>query len=198
MPAARFLRHHALLSTLVLMAGGVAGAEAGQTTGTLAGTVTARGGTIVLPGADVLVLDADGRQMSATTSSEQGRFQVAGLPVGRYSVEATLDGFTRKVVPVDVGGSRTTEVGLDLELAPIAQTVTVTRGPIASLFENQFFTTPQSIDGRTIDEVDGLQDALRLMAGVSLTPAGLSIRGGRPTQSGLLLGSSCSAAYQSA
>lgn len=72
-----------------------------------------------LPGARVIVRTALGTIASATSAGSDGHFRVAGIPAGRYAVEATRLGFDRVAVsPVIVQDDSTTR--LSLTLTPVA------------------------------------------------------------------------------
>jgi hypothetical protein len=156
--------------------------------GAIAGVVTAERGSVVLAGADVTVTDSSDRVVARSVTGEDGRFRIAGVAAGRYRVEAVLDGFRRTSSEAFVDADRTVEVAVDLPIAPIEQVVQVTQAPQAGILSAADVAQSQTLDGQTIDEMDGVQGAMRLLAGVLQTPAGLSIKGGRPTQTGLLLG----------
>ncbi|NNE71017.1 MAG: carboxypeptidase regulatory-like domain-containing protein, partial [Rhodothermales bacterium] len=78
--------------------------------GSLAGTVTASADGRELSGVRVTAIGT--KAASSTTSTDQGRYTLSGLPPGSYEVEATLSGFRRAVASVDIGPGST----LDLQL----------------------------------------------------------------------------------
>ena len=70
--------------------------------GMIDGVVTTQGGTIRLGGAQVVVQDGGGRQVTTVLSEGDGHFSVVALPEGRYRVTASLAGFeTGTVAAVD-------------------------------------------------------------------------------------------------
>src|SRR5262245_49575858 len=78
------------------------------------GTTTALGGTTLLPHATVTCVDESGRVVGATTSDEQGRFRLRGLPAGGCLVTASLIGFRDKVERLTLRLGQTVERRLDL------------------------------------------------------------------------------------
>jgi hypothetical protein len=83
--------------------------------------------TAVLPGATVIATDEATGLMRTTVSNESGRFVIASLVPGRYTVQAELQGFqaqTRPGVVVSVGQEIT--VDFTLPVGALTQQVTVT------------------------------------------------------------------------
>ena len=110
---------------LALIGGGAAGAAAQGPGGTLAGTVQDDSGA-VLPGVTVTVTSADtGRSRSVVTDS-RGEYRMVGLAAGDYTVQGILPGFRTEPRAVAVGAGALTH-DIVLGLAPLAETVTVTR-----------------------------------------------------------------------
>lgn len=190
MKAPEFRRRVLTAATLFVLLGiaGRATAQPAGFAGTIVGTVTAERGSVVLAGADVTVLDASEHVVARAVTGEDGRFRITGVAAGRYRVEGALEGFRRTGSEARVDADRTVDVAIDLPLAPIEQVVDVTQAPQAGILSAADVAQSQTLDGQTIDEMDGVQGAMRLLGGVLQTPAGLSIKGGRPTQTGLLLG----------
>lgn len=94
-------------------------------TGTLAGTVADSAGAI-LPNAAVSVKNESTDQVRKTTSDSAGRFSVAGLPAGKYTVEAASLGFAAsRKSGVQVGASGTAEVPLALNIGTASDQITV-------------------------------------------------------------------------
>jgi hypothetical protein len=73
---------------------------------TLSGTVTDGLGA-VLPGVTVTVRNTETRATRTATTDSAGRYAVAGLPPGKYLIEATVPGFMsqRKEVDLNPGAS---------------------------------------------------------------------------------------------
>jgi hypothetical protein len=69
-------------------------AAAQGTTGAVIGTVKDSSGAVV-PGATVTAVNVDTNVGRTTTSDERGEYTIEFLPIGRYRVSVTLDGFGR-------------------------------------------------------------------------------------------------------
>jgi len=97
-----------------------------QDRGTITGTVTDAAGAAI-PGASVKIINpATGLQQSTTTGND-GIYTVPYLPVGRYTVSATKEGFRvaeRSGVAVEV--ATTAKVDLQLEVGAVTEKVEVT------------------------------------------------------------------------
>jgi iron complex outermembrane receptor protein len=97
-----------------------------QAPGGVEGRVTSADGRAVA-GARVAVVDGPG--LTGTTDAE-GRFQLRGVPAGRYRLRAEREGFGRTERAVDVRAGVTSQLTLSLPFLPFSETVTVaaTRG----------------------------------------------------------------------
>ena len=109
----------------MLLVVGVSTSGAGQGTGSISGTIADESGG-VLPGVTVIVTNAGGAVRSGVTDS-RGRYDISSLPAGRYTVSGALPGFTSDTISVSVGGGSTATADLIRAIAPLAETVTVTR-----------------------------------------------------------------------
>src|SRR5262249_27232957 len=68
-----------------------------QVTSSLSGTVTDSSGA-VLPGADIVAkADETGTTFTAVTN-ERGAFNIPAMPIGRYTVTISLEGFKQAVL----------------------------------------------------------------------------------------------------
>ncbi len=166
---------------------GAAGAAA------IHGITTAQRGEILLPGVEVTVRQADtGRQAGVVVSDGLGQFRVSGLQPGRYDIVARLDGFTdRKSGPIVLADNQDAEVTLDLEVAPVSETVKVTGE--AGMAQTQTSGARVSVSGQMVDVLpvagDSYRALLPVLPGVVRQPDGrISVKGARPTQGGLQLG----------
>ncbi len=111
--------------TVALLVLAAPASSAGQgATGSIDGTVADESGG-VMPG--VTVGASIGGATRFGVSDTRGRFEIADLATGRYVVEAVLSGFRGDTVSVTVTAGVTSGVNLRLEIAPLAETVTVTR-----------------------------------------------------------------------
>lgn len=78
-----------------------------------------------LPGANVTI-SAPGQATRTVITDEKGTFSVAGLAPGTYTVQASLEGFTTAQQQVVLRDAKTVDVSLQLSLAAMAETITVT------------------------------------------------------------------------
>ncbi len=103
-----------------------AGRVQGQAqTATISGTATDPSGG-ALAGARIQVTNVGTNTVQSTTTDAQGRYSIAQLPVGTYSVEASLSGFKNVVhtgVTLSVGS--TLVVDFSLPVGEVTQTVNV-------------------------------------------------------------------------
>jgi hypothetical protein len=109
-------------AVLVLAAG--TGAVAQIATGTITGAVVDTQGA-VLPGVTVTLTGTD--RTSTAVTDDTGRYRFLNLAPGFYNVTAALQGFTtivRERVEVRVG--QTVELPMELRIATVTETVTVT------------------------------------------------------------------------
>ena len=158
--------------------------------GMIDGVVTTQGGTIRLGGAQVVVQDGGGRQITTVLSEGDGHFSVVALAEGRYRVMASLAGFETGTAAAVIVVGTTTEVAIDLAIATISQTVDVV-GSAAIVSREGTLTLGDAIGGRELEQYapgGGFQAALRLLASIIEVPGGVSIKGGRPSQAGVQLG----------
>lgn len=159
------------------------------TTGTIQGVVTTQNGTIPLGAVLVSLTSADG-EASSTTSDGDGRFRFEHVLAGKYTLVAIVEGFTSQTQPVIVAAGATTEAPLDLKLAAISERVEVV-APDTIVPSSGTLASSDNLDSRDLEEISpggGLQSALRLLASVIQVPGGVSIKGGRPSQSTVQLG----------
>lgn len=95
-------------------------------TGTLQGTVTDSKGGLV-PGADVLVVNADTGQQRTLRTNSDGFYVAAFLPIGRYSIKASGQGFTAATEDnVEVTLNQTRVIDLALNPSGVTEAVLIT------------------------------------------------------------------------
>ena len=111
---------------MMLLVGGVSASGAGQGTGTISGTVEDESGG-VLPGVTVTATSARTSGTRVAVSNGQGRYEIVDLPVGRYEVRGVLPGFSSDAARADVSAGGSAMVNVLLSIAPLAETVSVTR-----------------------------------------------------------------------
>jgi hypothetical protein len=94
--------------------------------GNIAGIVTDQTGG-ALPGVAITVRNLANGQVRTVATNAEGRYQVAALVPGRYSVTAELSGFASVLRPeftVNVGS--TVDVNIQMALANVSETLTIT------------------------------------------------------------------------
>lgn len=170
MPRAR--RRYVLpLLTVGALAGLAGDAARGQTVqfGKVTGTVLTPAGEAV-PGAD-LTLSGDalvsGRR--ATVSSAEGRYYFLNLPIGVYSLTASMDGFktyTQDTLVISAGAAVTLDV--PLELGAVEETITVHAAPV---FDTKAAAVATSFGDEILDKVPTSRDAFYDLA---VTAPGMS------------------------
>ena len=142
----------------------------------------------VLPGVTVTAESAGGGPTREAVSDGAGRYAIAGLPAGTYDVEAALAGFEGRTETVEVGAAGA-RVDLTLAIAPLAETVTVTRS------DRVLSTVPNAVAVVGADDIDfterksSLDEVLRGIPGLLVQNRrnyglsggiGLSIRAPQP------------------
>ena len=157
MPTSSLFRY---AGTVALLA--VAPAFAQTVTGSVSGTVTDPTGAIV-PNASVAVINVETGVRTPANTNDAGVYTVRYLPIGRYTVEVTAQGFNKFTVPpfqleinqtakidarVNPAGADTT-VDVSAAAAPILDTTDGTIG--LSLSEQQIATIP--LNGRNFSSL---------------------------------------------
>jgi hypothetical protein len=136
------LRTSVLLLLVVWLATGSALARPQLTDATLKGTVSDSDDKVVASSPVVAKSELTG-QVRSTTTDEQGRFTIAALPPGPYTVVVQVPGFKtfeQKAVKLSVG--QTTEIQIKLAVGELAETVEV---------DTQDTVTPVATDARLSD-----------------------------------------------
>jgi hypothetical protein len=158
-------------------------AVAQESRGLITGTVSDSHGAVV-PGAVVIVTNADTGTSTTTVTTGDGLYTVPYLTPGRYTVAIEAAGFKKLVrhgVEVRVGD----KVSLNLSLEPggVQETITVTAAN-TPLIEGTSATLGQVIDRRRVSELplaDGNPFALaRLAPGVNVFGTGFLGSGTQP------------------
>ena len=177
----------AAVAALYVVAGaGPAAAQQGAA-GSLAGTVTDELGG-VLPGATVTARNTATGLSRSAISGAGGEYEMARLPAGSYEVDVSLPGFLGELATVTVGASAAS-LDLTLSIAPLAETVNVTRsgGTLASVPNAVAVVGAESLD--FTERKSSLDEALRGIPGLLVQNRrnyglsggiGLSIRAPQP------------------
>ncbi|HEV3141515.1 MAG TPA: TonB-dependent receptor [Vicinamibacterales bacterium] len=164
-------------------------AQLGASPGAIEGLVSTRQGGQPLPRADVVVVsdDAIGRVAARRTSDADGRFVVVGLAAGTYRISASVPGFATADATVVVMGGATARVALALE---IVETISVAASSEV-LTAGGSLAPEDAMASRELDQFvpgTGFQSAVRMFSSVVTSSTGLSIKGGRPNETGVQLG----------
>ncbi|OFV92548.1 MAG: hypothetical protein A3G76_00455 [Acidobacteria bacterium RIFCSPLOWO2_12_FULL_65_11] len=159
-------------------------------TGAVEGTVSTQSGAISLPGVLVVVRDAFDVQLNEQVTDGEGRFRIVDLTPGTYRVTAALEGFAARVASVVVVAGEIARANLDLAIAGLEETVNVI-APEAIVTPGETISGAETIGSKEADVFApgaGLSGALRLLISAIEVPGGVSIKGGRPTQTGIQIG----------
>ena len=122
-----------LLSVLLLIC--VASLSAGvvlaqQTLGAINGTITDTSGAAVTAATVTATGEATGLTRVAKTQ-KNGYFEILNLPVGRYTVTVTHEGFeTTRLPGIEVQEARATTLNPALKIGQVSESVTVTANPL--------------------------------------------------------------------
>ena len=104
---------------------------AAQPTGQLSGLAVDRSGAVLSSVRVTVTLEADPTVVRTTTTDTQGRFRITGLPLGRYRIESSLEGFvSRTLGDVEVGVAQSSEVRLELQRPTAGPSVAPPDAPV--------------------------------------------------------------------
>ena len=113
------------VAVLLFLIPGLMLAQTSQT-GVLAGTAKDQTGAIV-PGVTIEAQNQDKGIIRSATTDTAGRFRLQAVPLGPYTITASLSGFeTTKVKNNLVESDKTTDVTVTMKLGATAQAITVT------------------------------------------------------------------------
>ena len=93
--------------------------------GKINGTVKDPDGAVV-SGADVSLVNTNQAVLRATVTDAEGRFNLDNIAPGNYQLTVERSGFIRHRAAVQVTEGNTQDVGIVLEVTPIAEQVTIT------------------------------------------------------------------------
>lgn len=170
-------------------------AQDSQQSASIKGIVTSQEKTRAVPGAQVEVVDvASGQSAGTTLTDENGDYLISGLLPGTYQVSVSMQGFAKRASnPVTLSAGQQLQIDLDLELASLQESVEVVGTRPQEVPETG--TSQEMVEGGRIDVApvrgDGFRALLPLLPGVIRSTDGrLIMKGGRPTQSSLVVNSS--------
>lgn len=178
-------------AALLLFAPAAAGrpGEADEAAG-LRGLVTCQG--VPLAGAAITATDPSGAIVGESTSDVSGRFALPGLPSGDVRLTARFPGLQPAERTLTLAPGRTAEADLEIRLAALVEHVEVDYTPRADSLAASLGPR-EEMQGLMLERLPSgggsIEDALVTLPGVIRAGESLSIRGGRPTQSGMQLGS---------
>jgi hypothetical protein len=178
------VRRTLALVALLVAAGGVRAWPAA-----LRGTVTIEGRAV--SGATVSIFDAGGILLARVVSGSDGRFDASGLPAGQVRVEARAQGLQAATATVVVAEGAARELRLEIPRA-LSDHVEVTYTARADSLAASLGPR-EELQGALLDRLPSgggaVDDALVTLPGVVRSNEAVSLRGGRPDQSGMQLGS---------
>src|SRR6266851_9998445 len=107
-----------------------------STTGAIEGVVTDQNGAVVR-GAAVTVTSPNLISTQSATSDDNGHYQIANLPPGKYKITVEASGFSKSEQDnISVNLGRTSSGDAQLKLAQVGATVTVTGGAAVDVAQN--------------------------------------------------------------
>ncbi|MCC7416084.1 MAG: TonB-dependent receptor [Acidobacteria bacterium] len=158
--------------------------------GRIAGIVTTQAGAVPLAGALVTLADDGGDRATQVTGAD-ARFAFDNVPPGRWRLTAVLSGFVTTSVDAAVAAGESTAAAIDLAVGGVEVSVDVV-APTAIVPSVGTLARADSVNAAELEQLaagGGFQAALRLLASVIEVPGGVSIKGGRPSQASVQLGS---------
>jgi hypothetical protein len=122
-----------------------------QGTGTISGTVTDPAGAAI-SNAQVRVVQVDTAAVFQTTTNESGFYTAPGLAVGRYEVQAELQGFKRSVRSgITLQVNQNAAIDIQLSVGELAETVEVIAE--TPLVDTSSATLGQVVENRRVQEL---------------------------------------------
>ncbi len=147
----RSWRRASLAAALALAAAGVGQAQSQSSGGAIEGTVRDESGA-VLPGVAVAIRNPETAFARATETDAAGRFRAPLLPVGRYDIAASLEGFAttrREGFVLQIG--QTLVVDLTLSVAATEEAIVVTAE--APVIETTRSSQSSTVNARAIENL---------------------------------------------
>ena len=119
-----------LFSTLCCVVFATTCAEAQQTLGGITGTVVDPSGSSV-PGVEVKAVSDDTKLVRTAKSNAEGTYALVNLPIGKYTLTFTLQGFSTEKIPgIVVQADRTVSLPAKLSVGSVADSVEVDVNPL--------------------------------------------------------------------
>lgn len=168
--------HLLMLAILTLFSSVTILAQAQATAADLVGTVTDPTGAVVA-GATVTAKNSATNITRSVISSEDGSYQLIGLPPGNYQITTEAKGFKKSVIsPLTLTIGQSAELTIKLEVGAQDIVVTVT-GDSVELVETTRTTVANTIDQKTINNLPVNE---RSATGFALTISTVGRDNGRP------------------
>ncbi len=163
------LRNSILFALLCIVLSGFAFAQTQITTGVIQGTVLDSTGAVI-PGAEVTAKNENMQVGTTQKTDGDGRFVFLSLSPGRYSVTASMTGFSRVIQKdIDLTVGQALNLKIALKVSATGEVVEVTGTPIVETTQTASSTT---LNERTVSETPILgrkfEDLLTLTPGVSV------------------------------
>jgi hypothetical protein len=140
-----------LAAGVLTLAASAIWAQAQSTYAAIEGTITDESGA-VLPGVSVTVTNQGTGLVRSATTDDTGGYRALLLPIGTYTVEATLDGFAttnRPDLALSIGQNLT--VDLSLKVATTQETITVTAD--APVIESTRTAQASTVNARSVAQL---------------------------------------------
>jgi hemoglobin/transferrin/lactoferrin receptor protein len=167
------------LALLLLAPAGAAGRQ--DSRGAIAGAVRDAGGGAVA-GAKVWLVTSQQAQIRSAESDADGRFQFAGVHPGSYELRVERAGFDTRRAPVAVAAGATTEAAVVLQVAGLAEEITVTAETGLAADKDRVAQQINVIPERSIQ-----QRATAVLAQVADEEVGVSLQRTSPTVGAVLV-----------
>ena len=173
---------------LLVVVGAPASMVAQEGSSAIRGTIQDESGG-VLPGVTMTARNTDTGRSSSTVTDGLGNYEIARLDAGTYEVQCALPGFRAQAVTVTLATGATETQDMALGIAPLAETVSVTRS------EQILASVPNAVTLIQQDDIDfaqrkaSMDEALRGIPGLLVQNrhnyglsggVGLSIRSPQP------------------
>jgi hemoglobin/transferrin/lactoferrin receptor protein len=168
------------LAFLILFAPSAARARQ-DSRGRIAGTVRDAGGGAVA-GAKVWLVTSQQAQIRSAETDAEGRFQFADVQAGSYELRVERTGFDTRRAPVTVSANATTDAAVTLEVAGVAEEITVTAETGLATDKDRVAQQVNVIPERSIQ-----QRATAVLAQVADEEVGVSLQRTSPTVGAVLV-----------
>jgi hypothetical protein len=143
------------------------------TTGSVSGQVTDQSGGVI-PGAEVILVDAATAEQLRTTSNAAGRFVIVNVASGHYLLKVSHDGFSSESISnIEVTIGASVIVNAQLKVGSTKETVTVEAQTITEL-QTTNATIGNTVDSKSIQLLPNLGREVQTLAVLQpgTTPSG--------------------------